>query len=424
MRGSLAKKVLLCSILLAAWGIGGRGSTGAELSPEEIQRAFYPYAQGKPTIPELPPGSVLSKDNWELGKDVLPPELLDKVKAGEVEIRTQETTDLPVSEAYIEATKKYAGQVRLGEDGELEGYVAGQPFPLLDPADPHGGVKAVWNFRYRDFGNAAQAWGNFQSVQESGKVDREMEFYYVTAYGMHRPPGSDGSNPNRWEEEGILYKEFYQFLAPFDLKNTMSLKHRYDDDRKRDDDWSYMPSTRKIRKLIVRHEDTILDTDLLNEDFYGFSGYIHVYNWKLLGTKRLLVPAGARTASATCGGRGGWYPVDPWELREMVILEGTPKDTNHPYGRRVLYIDQQMYVPIYTLIYDSQGKHRKTLFTVYGNPKYNPGNEHVRVPVWLGESMIDYQSEHASITLITKVVHNAEVPDDFFKLDKMVARGR
>jgi len=98
MKRPLVKKVLLCSILLAAWGIGGENSTRAELSPEEIQRAFYPYAPGKPTIPELPPGSVLSKNNWEQGKDVLPPELLDKVKAGEFEIRIQETTDLPVSE--------------------------------------------------------------------------------------------------------------------------------------------------------------------------------------------------------------------------------------------------------------------------------------------------------------------------------------
>ena len=424
MRCALAKKVLVCSILLAAWGIGGRDSTRAELSPEEIQRAFYLYAQGKPTIPELPPGSVLSKDNWEQGKNVLPPELLDKVRAGEFEIRTQETTDLPVSEAYIEATRKHAGQVRLGEDGELEGYVAGQPFPVLDPADPHSGVKAAWNYRYRDSGNTVQWWGSFRSVGESGNVDREMEFYYILAYGMHRPPSSDGSNPNRWEKEGVLYKEFYQVLAPFDMKNTMSLKHRYNEDQRKDDDWYYTPSARKIRKLIVRHEDTIMDTDFLNEDFFGFSGYIHAYNWKLLGTKRLLAPVGTRAASTTYGGKGGWYPVDPWELREMVVLEGTPKAADHPYGRRVLYIDQQMYVPIYTLIYDRQGKHYKILFEVYGNPKYNPGNEHVRVPVWVGESMIDHQGGHASVSFMTKTVYNAEVPDDFFKLDKMVARGQ
>lgn len=37
----------------------------------------------------------------------------------------------------------------VGEE-ELGNYVAGRPFPLLDPQDPQAGLKAVWNLRYRD----------------------------------------------------------------------------------------------------------------------------------------------------------------------------------------------------------------------------------------------------------------------------------
>ncbi len=395
----------------------------AELSADIIQQMFYPYAQGQPAAAGLTPGTTVSKDTWDAAKEYLPPEILDKIQAGEFQFSVQDTTDLPVSEAYIEATKKYAEQVKLSADGELAGYVAGLPFPVLDPADPQAGLKAAWNMRYRDFGDVVQIWNTFRLVSESGSADREIENYYVIAYGMHRPV-TDSENPNKWEQDGILYKEFYHILTPFDLKNSMALKHRYVRDQANDDNWAYTPASRKIRKIIVKQEDTAYDSSALNEDYFGFWGYVRSCDWKLLGERTLLAPVGAKVASTTWGGRGQWYPVDPWELRKMIVLECTPKERNHPYSKRVLYIDQQTFAPVYAVLYDRQGQHQKTLFDLYGNPQYNPGNEQVRVPVWIGESVIDYENKFASITVVTKTVYNQALPDDFFNLDKIAARGR
>jgi len=50
---------------------------------------------------------------------------------------------------YKTATEKYAPQVRLNDKAELENYVAGQPFPLLDPNDPQVASKVMWNFSFR-----------------------------------------------------------------------------------------------------------------------------------------------------------------------------------------------------------------------------------------------------------------------------------
>jgi hypothetical protein len=395
----------------------------AEVSAVVIQPMFYPYAAGKPSVEGLTPGMMISKDSWEAAQDYLPPEILDKVKAGEFAFAVQETTDLPVSAAYIEATQKQVEQVKLGADGELEGYVTGLPFPALDPADPQAGLKAAWNLRHRDFGDTFQAWNTFRILPESGSAEREFENYYVIADGMLRPV-TDSVNPNKWEKDGVLYKEFWQFLTPFDMKNTVSLKHRYARDQANDDNWTYTPASRKIRKVIVKHADMYYDSGLLSEDGFGFWGYVRAYTWKFLGARRLLAPVGIRAVSATYGGRGTWYPVDPWELREMLVLEGTPKASDHPYSKRVLYIDQQMFAPVYTLLYDRQGKHDKTLFELYGNPKHNPGNEQVRAPLWVGETLIDYQNNFAAVTHITKAVYNTPLPDDFFNLDKITARGQ
>ena len=37
----------------------------------------------------------------------------------------------------------------LTQDGMLKNYVAGQPFPLLDPNDPEVARKVIWNFSFR-----------------------------------------------------------------------------------------------------------------------------------------------------------------------------------------------------------------------------------------------------------------------------------
>jgi len=45
------------------------------------------------------------------------------------------------------ATEKYSSQARLSHKGELQNYVAGLPFPLLDPNDPQAATRAMWNHR-------------------------------------------------------------------------------------------------------------------------------------------------------------------------------------------------------------------------------------------------------------------------------------
>ncbi len=388
-----------------------------------MQRLFHPYAGGKPSVAGLSPGTVISKDSWEAAKDHLPLEILERVKAGDLSFAIQETTDLPVSDEYIAATKQHATQVKVTPNGELEGYVTGLPFPHLDTNDAQAGLKAAWNLRHRDFGDVMQVWNSFRLVTESGAAEREIVNYYVVHYGMNRPV-VNGTNPNKWEGDGVLYKEFFHILAPFDLKNSMSIKLRYARDTINDDNWLYSPASRKIRKMIIKLDEASYDSGFLNEDFFGYWGYVRACNWKLLGARLMLAPVGARAVSATFGGHGGWYPVDPWELREMIALECTPAASRHMYSKRVIYIDQQMFVPVYVLFYDEDGTHQKTLFELYGNPKFNPGNEHIRVPVWVGESMIDYEEKLGSMTVVTKTSYNVQLPDDFFNLDRIVARGQ
>jgi hypothetical protein len=404
-------RISLISIVVAtlATGIGGPAS-GAD-GPANAERARSLPLEEHSIRTDLPP--VLSKENWQQAVNLLPVEFVDKVKSGELEIRTRATTDLPLTPAYVEATRRNAGKARLRQDGSLEGYVSGRPFPEIDAADPQAGLKLAWNYRYHDSFNFGQGWGVLRFV-EGGEIIRAIEFYYAQAYGMHRNDPSD----NIWEGEGILYKELFQCLEPNDVKNVMSLKFRYDDDRTSDLDFAYIREMRKVRQTNVDLKERSLSSELLNEDFYGFSGYLNEHDWRFLGRAKLLAPVGVQGVAASFDPHTG-YPVDPWELRNMLLLESTPKDPRHPYAKRVLYIDEQMGVPLYVLAYDHQGKHYKTIFTLYGNPAFNPANERVRAPLWLAFDAINHDTGRAAFSQMHRIVVDDRVPENLFTIGKL-----
>ena len=411
-------RTLILSVLLAMLAASAGAAWAAEA--DDTERAFSPYEDGAASQEmraEVP--AVLSKGNWQRGEGLLPVELVDKVKSGELEIRTQPTTDLPPSTAYVEATRRNAGKVQIGPDGNLVGYVSGRPFPRIDPADPQAGLKVAWNARYRETADSAQAWGLFRFIGPAGEEVRQIEFYYAIAYGMHR----EDPKANVWNGSGILFKELYQCLAPNDVKNVMQLKFRYDDDRSSDLNFAYVREQHKVRQVNVDPREATMSSELLNEDFYGFWGYLHEHDWRLLGRASLLAPVGMKAAQATFS-PGRAYPADPWELRRMLVLEATPKMPRHPYGKRVLYVDEQMGVPLYVLAYDPQGRHYKTLFTIYGNPAYSPGNEQVHAPLWLGHSVVNHLNHEASIAEMNRIVLKTRVQEDLFTIGQLAQLAR
>jgi hypothetical protein len=173
---------------------------------EKILAEFYPYRQTLPHVEGITPGMTINKNNAQVAATVLPPEVLTVVQNGDLEITVQATTDLPVREEYIQATLAHVGQDSLGADGMLQNYAAGLPFPLIDPADAHAGVKLGWNLRYRERADITQSWGTTALIDNGGSVIRSSSSLYVRMYGMHRP--SPEHNIGEWAEQGILYKDY------------------------------------------------------------------------------------------------------------------------------------------------------------------------------------------------------------------------
>jgi len=117
-------------------------------------------ATALPARGEPKPGDVITASNAANLNPLIPEELYPYAVEGydDLKVTITETRDYTPHPVYVEATVKYACQVRLDEKGNLVGYVAGQPFPYsewaqkatnhrcdLSPDDPQFALKQDWN---------------------------------------------------------------------------------------------------------------------------------------------------------------------------------------------------------------------------------------------------------------------------------------
>ena len=100
-----------------------------------------------PAQAAVEPGDVITKDNAAKVAELVSPGNYLLVQQGMM-LRIVPTEKLDWPPPFKAATEKYLRR-SLAPDGTVKDYVAGQPFPLLDPNDPQIATKVMWNFSYR-----------------------------------------------------------------------------------------------------------------------------------------------------------------------------------------------------------------------------------------------------------------------------------
>ncbi|MBI3249737.1 MAG: DUF1329 domain-containing protein [Deltaproteobacteria bacterium] len=413
---------VLIVLLLAA--VPTWRAAAADGTQEKLGALFFPYRQGTPKAVGVTPGLKIDTTNVHLVKEVLPPELLDHVAAGEFSFTIQDTTDTPLRQEYIDATVRHYGKAVLGGE-ELQNYEAGLPFPLLDPQDPQVGLKGAWNYRYRDRGDSVQYWPTNEHRTGTGAVERSETFYIAMMFGPHSAGATAAGGRQTWERQGVYAKRYMRFVAPSDAEGRQVMSLTYENDLRSDDQWLYDPRTRRTRKVVYNPYEAPGNGQLLAEDTSGFNGYIHAYDWTYIGEKVVLAPSPIHSAEPTLGGKGNWYPTDPWELRKAIVLEAKSRESHPLYSRRLLYLDVQTYSNLYTFAYDLNGKHRRTFLQVYFHPQFNPWNNTVWLPQISAQLSIDYERERASIFQTHKVVYNEHLNENrWFSIMALMLHGK
>ena len=360
-----------------------------------------------------------------LQADVSPGETIDKSRLAEVRplispsiewildrgatMKVAEPKPVGWPQAFREATERYAGQVRLAPDGlTLENYIAGQPFPTLDPNDPAMAVKVMWNYEYRPYPGTDDfveydfpAWDGSlnreapMSVERLFRIGESRRLYYNGRLVVDPKP----EMPNA---SGYRFQEFVgPILAPYDLKGVGLLTYRYIDPAKPDASFLYLPVLRRVRRLsTAQRSDAILGTDADPDSFWGYAGHIAWMAWRFLGEKEMLgVMHGEHYPIQQCPGAADFMFCDTWEKRRVYVIEGRSRLSQYAYGKRILYIDKQAWVVTYEDIYDQAGELWKVWIDDHqfrdrafpGATKYPEEQD-----FYAGLLMLDMQLEHAT----------------------------
>jgi hypothetical protein len=281
--------------------------------------------------------------------------------------------------AYQEATEHHSGKASIGTDGSLVGYVAGQPFPVDEidcQGDPQAGLKVAWNFDYRWQGAGIGGHG-YYSYWDRGE---ELPLYYEgtsrQVWLAHRPESQyedDAGDLFRNEKRKLAYG--VEVLAPFDAKGIAIINYRYkssDGPRagaKNDDTWVYLPSLRRVRRIsTAQRTDAVSGTDFTFDDFSGFFGIVPQYEWTcldevdVLATVNSQVKAYPYTRDHNFGPYGLSFADDRWEMRRTFKIRFVPKNPDHPYSQKILYIDRDTAEVLYSFAYDQKEELWKIIY--------------------------------------------------------------
>ena len=428
-------KTIALAVALATLATASLAATEAD-----VETTFSPYKKGAPTFPGLAPGMTINKANVDQFKDILAVGTYKTIKEGWQEIKIGATTSFDLSPPYIDATRKNLNKTKLGaKNGEIEGYVAGRPFPEEpDLKDPRAGEKLAWNYKYGvnwgDNGSIDPFYWKYRNMT-TGQVERTLKFEFHFLNLKHRV--KDEPVPEVPGNTANLFRAIYvKVNEPQDLKNTQLLIQRYEDDLKLDDAYLYLGFQRRVRRLATgQTTDAFLGSDLMIEDFEGYNGRISDMKWTYKGTKNVLLPMWNHNdlkltdefkdpdgyKYVNFGGQGGCFYEGTYQLRRVYVLEAVPVDPNHPVSKRTLYMDSQLQNLNGAIeIYDRKGELWKVWSVGKSHADHHlPMNKRTGIGIDDAYSMVDIQAKHCTTGQFKGQVDYKQNPPRLFQVQNL-----
>ena len=108
-----------------------------------------------------------------------------------------------------------------------------------------------------------------------------------------------------------------------------------------------------------------MGTNWTLDDFGGYAGLVMDNDWTYLGRKVVPYVVNTQHELAYTHGPLSVIPLDRWQLRPCYVVEAIPRWDGHPYGRRVLFIDEETYSIALTLIFDRKDRLYKVVNGTY-----------------------------------------------------------
>jgi hypothetical protein len=319
---------------------------------------------------QVKPGTRITPQNAEVVRDLVSPGVFWRTRNGMImDIVPSGRIDWPPP--YKDATEKYSAQVRLAANHlSLLGYVAGQPFPLIDANDPDAAVKIMWNVMFRpmwtdDFD--ARYFGCVEVYEGLGNAYREIDYQLIGHYGAYNEAGRTEVDPMPFDPDfrisDIMFRaRAFPWLSPQNMRGSGLIRYRYGNPGKADDTWSYAPGTRRVRRLNESILGDATGTLQFNaDDAEGYNPKVENYTFKFLGERPMLAAMHVQTVPGNICKTDGGGTVCPaeWEMRRVYVIESTPnrkKIGEELYSKHIVYVDTEADVVVYHDMYDRSGE--------------------------------------------------------------------
>jgi len=319
------------------------------------------------------PGDVITAENTQKVRDLVSPGVYYKVAHG-MSMKIVPTQRIEWPPPYKEATEKYSSQVRLSKDGRTAlGYVAGAPFPLLDPNDPNVAVKIAWNNVFRPIWTDdydLRFYDCDTAYEGSHPQTSQVDYFQIGHYAGYNLVGRVEVEPIPVDPDFKTSGRYWLFalyptLAPQQLRGAGLIRYRYADPNRGDDSWTWEPGSRRLRRL---NEASLSISSgpygNWNPDHYaGFAAKVEQYDWKFIGERQMLAVVNAEhSPELRCSTDNGTSACpEAWEMRHMYIVEATPRRVigqagGQLYSKTVLYLDSEVMYPSYVDTYDQRGQ--------------------------------------------------------------------
>jgi hypothetical protein len=433
-------------------------------------------------LQEVPEGTMLSKDNWEVAKGHLPDEVLELYKRGDYAhpIRKLEGKKGTITDPrLVELSAQNKGKFDINENGtvvdvktgERPPVIIGWPFPEISAGDPKAGAKAMWNYIY------TLHWaGSFHTTSPLNWVSRDSGVMRRISVDVHFKY-YDGQPPEFQERVGenplnILNRTMGVVKEPADVNGLVSLNWRYREGDKDDQAWTYVPALRRVRPINpANRADGFLGSDLSQDDGPYFDGKPEDFNFKVIGEGwilgtfdntglenpvtpkplkdltdvsplveesetgwRLSYPASTLIASQ----EENWKPGDglvswaPMQIalvpRPVWIVEAIPKNPYYLYGKQVMYFDKENFRGYWKSKYDWKGnvlmnyQVPESLFQKIDGP---PG--YMRISRTGGVAVMNNVKENRATVSGLPVGDTdvwIDIPDQIYEVDRIVRYGK
>ena len=272
---------------------------------------------------------------------------------------------------YATASEANRGSASIGPESTLVGYRSGLPFAEVDcKADPQAGAKLIWNFVWRWQGFGMDGSVRYTYWEKGAKRALEYRGQSFGFFLKHRPEpqfAEQGGDVFRREKRAIVVGLVGE--APEQARGIRTLTYRYEASfgssatAQPEDTWVFVPDLRRTRKISeTRRSTAFAGTDFSFDDLFSFSGLPVQYEWSCLGEQVLLAPTNTTVRGypyeedGDFGPSGLSYASDRWEARHAVGIRMVPRDPEHPYSRKDLWLDRQTLTPLYSFAYDRKGE--------------------------------------------------------------------